>query len=405
MTFIIRQAEPRDASTLLKLARMVHFINLPPDRDIITEKIRWSRQSFRAARQGKGALDKLAHSSSGLGGSPGARSPQFMFVIEDDSTGNTLGTSALIAGMGAKGSPNVSLQLRKREFFSEDLQIGATHVTAQVVLDEDGPTEIGGLILGPSSRGHKAKLGKHLSMIRFHYIGLQRAHFSDRLLAEMMAPITPDGRNTMWEYFGRRFINLTYDEADRFCAHSREFMTSLLPREEIYLTLLPPEARAVIGQVGPDTRPARAMLERLGFVYRDRIDPFDGGPHMEAVTDDVPLVKATVRVELEGTCPVKSAKKHGYVSFEGGPAGLNFRAVYGEYAEAGAGAIRLPAATMRALEAEPGATLGLTPIEVKSRTAPSEVASRNGRAGSVSRKKGAGSLRKSVKKKKGSKKG
>ena len=54
-------------------------------------------------------------------------------------------------------------------------------------------------------------------------------------------------------------------EADKFCQYSREFMTSLLPRDEIFLTLLPPEARALIGQVGTDTAPARRMLEELGF--------------------------------------------------------------------------------------------------------------------------------------------
>jgi len=33
--FVIRQAMPDDLSTLLKLAKMVHFLNLPADRDLI----------------------------------------------------------------------------------------------------------------------------------------------------------------------------------------------------------------------------------------------------------------------------------------------------------------------------------------------------------------------------------
>ena len=100
----------------------------------------------------------------------------------------------------------------------------------------------------------------------------------------MMAPISADGRNVFWEHFGRRFINLSYVEADRFCQYSREFMTSLLPHEDMYLTLLPPEARQGIAQVGKDTVPARKMLEALGFKYCGRIDPFDGGPHLEVMT-------------------------------------------------------------------------------------------------------------------------
>ena len=32
------------------------------------------------------------------------------------------------------------------------------------------------------------------------------------------------------------------------------------------------------------------MLERVGFEYVESIDPFDGGPHFEAETDEVTLI-------------------------------------------------------------------------------------------------------------------
>ncbi len=44
--FLIRRAKIEDVPTLVKLARMVHFINLPADKDIITEKVMRSRESF-----------------------------------------------------------------------------------------------------------------------------------------------------------------------------------------------------------------------------------------------------------------------------------------------------------------------------------------------------------------------
>ena len=44
--FLIRQVTVDDAPTLLKLAKMVHFINLPADPDIIRTKIVRSRRSF-----------------------------------------------------------------------------------------------------------------------------------------------------------------------------------------------------------------------------------------------------------------------------------------------------------------------------------------------------------------------
>jgi arginine N-succinyltransferase len=193
-----------------------------------------------------------------------------------------------------------------------------THTVAKLHLDQSGPTEIGGLIMQPSFRGHKQKLGRLMSLVRFHYIGLYRQMFAKRVLAEMMGVVTVDregGKSPFWEHCTRQFINLSYDQADAFSADNKEFILSLFPREEIYLSLLPPQARAVVGQVGPETVPAKMMLEKLGFKYHMRVDPFDGGPHIEAPTDTISLVQKTRRLELGK--PLKDgavAKAYGVVS-------------------------------------------------------------------------------------------
>lgn len=361
--FVIRQAVPEDVEILLKLAKMVYFINLPPDHKVIGDKIRWSRACFANVRANRPAEDSTSISGlTSLGGAAG-RSPQFMFVIEDTDTGNPIGCCAAIAQMGSESNPGVTMRLHRREFFSEDLQSGATHVTATVELDTSGPSEIGGLILSPSFRGHREKLGKQLSHIRFHYIALHRERFKDHIIAEMMAAISDEGHNPFWEHCSRRFINLSYEEADRFCQKSREFMISLLPRDPLYLTLLPPEARAVVGQVGPDTVPARKMLESLGFEHRGKIDPFDAGPVLEAETDSIPLIQATTRVRLTGVCDPKDATEEAMLSFDSDSVG-GFRAVRAKYAVAGDGSVALPKDRMEALGAEPGADLGLTPWQI-----------------------------------------
>ena len=223
-------------------------------------------------------------------------------------------------------------------------------------------TEIGGLILQPSYRGHKLRLGRFLSLVRFHVMGLYRPLISDKVLAEMMGPLTPDGHNTLWEYLGRRFINLTYGEADSFCQFSKEFMTSLLPREEIYLTLLPPEARAVISQVGPETIPARRMLEKLGFQYRDHIDPFDGGPHLEARTDDITIVRDTRAGQLGAPIAQSRCDKHGFVSVLDGDG--DFRAIETAFAIDRKGRVCLTAGNMKILNAEPSMPAGYTVLPV-----------------------------------------
>ncbi len=356
--FLIRRSKLTDLDVFTKLAKMVHFINLPADKNIISEKISRSKRSFSAVHEHKDPHaprpDRSAVGDSSL----------FMFTMEDLSTNNPLGTSMVVSQMGGPGHPNVSFTLERRDFFSKDLAQGTSHMVATLTLDESGKSEIGGLILGPSSRRHPMKLGKQLSLIRFHYMGLHRSIFSDQVLAEMMAPVTSDGHNTVWEYLGRRFINLPYDEADKFCQHSREFMLALLPREPIYLTLLPPEARQLIGQVGPDTVPARRMLEELGFHATDRIDPFDGGPHLEAHTDEIPLVKSTTRARWAGVCAPERTDQTGFVSVdhEGG----DFRALYTSYRlDTEAKTIELPQESCDALRVESDDSMGVTPLDLR----------------------------------------
>lgn len=361
--FYLRETQISDLDILSKLARMVHFINLPADKEILTEKISRSRACFAAAASGDQPRVAASADQSAVKGSP-----IYMFSVVDSESDTCHGTGMIIAKMGRKGNPNLSFEVSTRSFFSKDLGQGTSHLLLKLHLDETSPTEIGGLILAPGMRRHPERLGKQLSFIRFNFMGMRPALFSDRVIAEMMAPLTPDGRSVFWEALGRRFINLSYAEADMFCQHSREFMTSLLPREEIYATLLPPEARAVIAQVGHDTKPARALLEEIGFRYTHRVDPFDGGPHLEARTEEISLVKATQPDIFAGHCTPAQAKRKGFVSVlhEDG----QFRAAYTTFnvLESGSRAIRLPKEIAQVLMLEAGMPIGVTPFDIQGKT-------------------------------------
>ncbi|MCI0364117.1 MAG: arginine N-succinyltransferase [Phycisphaerales bacterium] len=336
--FVIRQANLEDAPTLLKLAKMVHSNNLPADADILRTKLLRSRESFLG--RARSPLDR-----------------EFVFALEDTDSGNVIGTSSIISCISSPGRPHLYFLVRKREHFSEDLATGHVHVTLQLGADETGPTEIGGLILSPSYRGHKSKLGALLSLIRFHFMGLHRDWFSERIIAEMAAPLTPDSRNTLWEYLGRRFINLEYAEADRFCRQSKEFITSLFPKGEIYATLLPPEARNLIGKVSPEAEPAKIMLEGLGFRYIGHCDPFDGGPYLEARLSDIPLLNNTRRAKLGEPAP--HYPLDGFVSFIGSS---GFRGVRSNYVQSAAGdVVSIPPEHASLLGAQVGDSIAVTP--------------------------------------------
>ncbi|MEI6024935.1 MAG: arginine N-succinyltransferase, partial [Phycisphaerales bacterium] len=118
-----------------------------------------------------------------------------------------------------------------------------------------------------------------------------------------------------------RFINLSYQEADLFCQHSKEFMTNLWPRGEIFASILPPDARALIGKVGEETLAAKGMLDRQHFHVTTHVDPFDGGPYLEADRDSIPMVRDTKEHKLlalskrEGGVMAfvsHSSKEHGF---------------------------------------------------------------------------------------------
>lgn len=345
---------------------MVHFINLPADKDIITNKVVHSRNCFLKAAGNASASREARDTKHKGGGMAGlgettARSDLFMFVMEDTETGACLGTCQLLARMGGADNPNVSFQLSEKQFFSKSLQTGTSHTVATLHLDGSGPTEIGGLILQPSFRRHKQKLGRQLSLIRFHFIALHRELFADRMLAEMMAPISADGHNLLWDFLGRRFINLSYTEADRFCQYSRAFMTELLPPEPIYLSLLPPVARALVGEVGPETVPAKIMLERLGFKDTGCIDPFDGGPHLDATTDEIPVVETTKYARLGEPVKTGETKKLGLISMVDSDG--EFHAIQTQYTTDSRGRICINIAAMKSLQAEPNNKIGLTPLD------------------------------------------
>jgi arginine N-succinyltransferase len=103
------------------------------------------------------------------------------------------------------------------------------------------------------------------------------------------------------------------------------------------------------------------MLERIGFKYVERIDPFDGGPHFEANTADISLVRKyrTVKLadedfEMEGDDVL--------VAFERESGRNRFRSIRCQ-ARLDNTVAYLPARAKEILGAEAGAKLSLIPFE------------------------------------------
>ncbi len=373
--FVIRQALPHDLDDLHSLAKQTFFINLPADRDIIAQKIEQSQRSFQSLTAGriastivKGASSRAnakptsrATSSSGIKSITGG-SPLFMFVLEDVEGRGVIGTSQVIARMGGPRKPRVFLQLSTMRRESESLKVSWEHKIARLQTDETGPTEIGGIILNHAFRGHKLRLGRLLSFVRFHLIGLFREQFADRVVAEMLGPIDRNGYNPFFEKFTRHFIPRSFAEVYKFSQTSKEFVEGLLPPGDIDISIMDPEAANSAGAVSEETRPARAILESLGFKYLSRIDPMDGGPHLEAPTADISLVKATRRAKSLHS-GLKNPRSAGTVIISTINANGDFHALQAPGEIERTGLVRVREDARRLLQPEGAKVIGVTPVE------------------------------------------
>ena len=99
--FLIRQSKPKDSGTLAKLARMVYFISLPPNEQIITDKTLHSARSFaKAAGAAPESRPSRSRKAVGIVGLAVQDADLFMFTMEDLDSGGVIGTSQVKAHMG-----------------------------------------------------------------------------------------------------------------------------------------------------------------------------------------------------------------------------------------------------------------------------------------------------------------
>ncbi len=271
MSFVVRAAQRDDVQELYELARQFTLLNLPAHKRIIESKIERSEASFA------GELSKAE--------------AEYIFVVEDVESDLVAGCSMILAKNGTPTSPNFSYKVLKKERFSRELGVGFIHQILRLSTNTNGPTEVGGLVVDRGYRRRPEKVGRMISLSRFVYIGLEPGRFESELHSEMAPPLTEEGRSEFWEALGRRFTGMPYQEADQISSQNNGFIQSLFPEEDIYLALLDSKARLVLGRVAEETQAALHLLNRIGFQYKDEVDPFDGGPHLGCSANDCTIIK------------------------------------------------------------------------------------------------------------------
>lgn len=310
LPFEIRGVVPSDEEQLHAVAHHLNTVNLPDDQEEI-----------------RGILEQAHKSFTGAIKDPRRR--EYVFALVDTAKNEIIGTSMIIAQLGRREAPYIYVDVIAEERYSATLDRHFSHTLLRIGYSYNGPTEIGGLILLPAYRRVPERLGLMISYVRFLYMKMHRELFRDEVLAELLPPLEPDGTSHLWDALGRNFTGMTYAEADRLSKKNKEFIRGLFPESTIYASLLPKQAQDVIGKVGAQTRGVEKMLRRIGFRYAERVDPFDGGPHFTAPTDEISLVQRSRKLRVARILPEGTHGKHRSLMAVDLPAEPHFRAVLG----------------------------------------------------------------------------
>ena len=273
---VIRPIEAADYEALYSCAvESGHgFTSLPIDKGLLERRIARAQAAF--------AKQDVA--------TPGDES--YLFVMEDTETGEIAGVSGIEAAVGLTEA-FWHYRLGKVVHHSEKLNIHNTLETLSLCNDYTGVSELCTLFLREPYR-HNLN-GRTLSRFRMLFLAQFKQRFSDWVIAEMRGVCDDDGASPFWDWLEEHFFSMDFPKADYLSGiGDKTFIAELMPRYPIYTSLLPEKARAVIGKVHDNTRPALKLLESEGFRFRGFVDIFDAGPTVEAEVQNLRSVRNSV---------------------------------------------------------------------------------------------------------------
>lgn len=216
-------------------------------------------------------------------------SGSYLFVLEDTETEEIWGTTGIEAAVGIT-SPLYHYRLSKIKQRSKALGVNHTLTTLNLCNDYHGTTEICTLFLREAYR--KGKAGRLLSKIRFLFMAQHPQRFSPTVIAEMRGVSDQQGNSPFWHWLQEHFFNIEFSEAVHLVGvGEKQFISELMPKHPIYVSMLSQAAQAVIGQAHDNTVPALRLLQQEGFTNKGYVDLFDAGPTVEAQLNDISSVQ------------------------------------------------------------------------------------------------------------------
>ncbi|WOI53587.1 arginine N-succinyltransferase [Parvularcula sp. LCG005] len=282
--FIIRPAREDDLPSLVALAKEAGtgMTTVPQGEDAMAERINASIAAF--AGKGRASARDV-----------------FFFVMEDEE--GAAGMACIFPNLG-EDRPFYSYRLSHLATQAPEMNLTASTDILFLVNDFHGYTEVGTLLVAARARGKGA--GRFLSLSRFMYLGMNPSRFSDKVMAEIRGHFEEDGTCPFWEHIAAKFFNTSFEEADRQSANDFRFISHLMPKFPIYVSLLPQSCQDIIGKPHRTSNHALNLLSSEGFKWTRCVDIFDGGPSIETDLSDI----RTVRKQSKRTLTVKADASH-----------------------------------------------------------------------------------------------
>jgi arginine N-succinyltransferase len=207
----------------------------------------------------------------------------YLFAMEDTATGRAVGVSGLEVAVGLT-QPFYNYRISTIVQASRELNVWTRMRLLNITHDLTGYAELCSLFLRPEYRS--GGNGALLSKARFMFLAQFPECFPERVCAELRGHFDDDNTSPFWREVGSHFYQISFEEADYLSAHGKKsFVAELMPRQPVYVDLLPTSAQDAIGRTHRDTAPARSLLESEGMRFENHIDIFDAGPVLEGHVD------------------------------------------------------------------------------------------------------------------------
>lgn len=334
--FVLRPVKEHDFHDLLRCTDEISygFTTFPRDPRLLKEKIHRSITSFVSPIEFPGKED-------------------YLFVLEELSSHQVVGTSGIIATTGST-RPFYAFKIHHVQHACPSLAIFKEHRLLHLIEEKKGPTEIGALFLKTDFRGRG--LAKLLSLSRFHFMDAFQERFHSSIVAELRGLIDEKGYAPFYEGVCKPFLDISYAKANSLRIVDETFIYDLMPKEPIYINLLPSFAKEAIGAIHPLTKHAHQLLIKQGFFFYGDIDIFDGGPDLIGTLAELKTIKEKRKAKI---C-ASDAKLSGNLALICNNK-IDFRACLSPFLEKETG-LEIPKKTLEALELEGGEEIVYTPL-------------------------------------------